>query len=109
MDSPEAIIGIAAGIVASVAAIGVVVVRVTCPRVFAAHFGTRVPTTKPRTKPRDSAVLEISQNPMIVYPRPHASALPREVDIESILKIRRLKQEFKAAPLHKWSEKPSSV
>jgi len=101
--SPDAIIAIAAGVVAGVAGLGALVVRVKCPRVFAAHFGTRVPKTpsKDRTKALRPDTLEISQNPMVVYPRPHAAALPREVDIDSVLKIRRLKQEFKADPLRK--------
>ena len=102
--SPEAIIGIAAAVVAGVAGIGVGVFWYSCPRAFAIYFGRKVPKRKtPRAKavPKPD-VLEISQNPLVVYPRKqHAHALPYEVDIDAVNKIRRLKQEFKAPPLRK--------
>ena len=100
--SPDAIIGIAAGVVAGVAGLGVGVFWYACPRSFAIYFGRPRPPPAPRPKlTLKPDVLQISQNPLVVYPRPHAAALPREVDIDSVLKIRRLKQEFKAAPLRK--------
>lgn len=101
--SPEAILGIAAGVVAGVAGLGVGVFWYACPRACAIYFGRKVPKLKPRPKaaPR-SDVLELSQNPLVVYPRkPHAHALPWEVDIDAVNKIQRLKREFKATPLRK--------
>lgn len=101
--SPEAIIGIAAGVVAGVAGIGVGVFWYACPRACAIYFGRKVPKLKPRPKAvLKPDVLEISQNPLVVYPRkPHAHALPFEVDVDAVNKIRRLKQEFKAPPVRK--------
>lgn len=99
--APEAILGIAAGCVAGVVGLGVLIVWFTCPRVFAATFGTRVP--KPVFKRREKAIrsdtLEISQNPMVVFPKPRAHALPLSVDIDSVLAVQRLKREFKSVPI----------
>ena len=96
--SPEAILGIAAGCVAGLVGLGALAVRIACPRVFAAHFGTRVPKPKRPVKLVVPTLdtIEISQNPIVL--RAHTRALPREVDLDSFLKVQRLKQEFKAAP-----------
>ena len=103
--SPEAILGIAAAVVAGATGLGLLAVRLACPRMYAATCGTRVPA--PKFKPREKAVrpdtLEISHNPMVVvsFPNPRAHALPWEVDVDSVNKIRRLKQEFKPSLHHK--------
>ena len=97
--SPEAILGIAAGCVAGLVGVGVVIVRFACPRVFAAHFGTRAPKVKrpPKTVIAKSETMEVSLNPIVL--RSHTRALPREVDLDSFLKVQRLKREFKPAAL----------
>lgn len=99
--SPEAILGIAAACVAGLVGLGALVVRFACPRVFAAHFG--LPAPKVRRQTAKVPVLPVvSHNPMLVVTtqnpiamRTKSRALPREVDIDSFLKVQRLKREFK--------------
>lgn len=100
--SPEAILGIAAACVAGLVGVGALVVRFACPRVFAAHFGVRAPKTKRQSVKVPTAPV-VTHNPMLIVPvqnpialRTQARALPREVDIDSHLKVQRLKQQFKA-------------
>lgn len=98
--SPEAILGIAAACVAGLVGLGALTVRFACPRVFAAHFGIRAPKTTHCGKTvvlKDDTVIQISQNPIVL--RAHTRALPHEVDLDSFLKVQRLKREFKPATL----------
>lgn len=102
--SQEAILGIAAACVAGLVGLGALVVRCACPRVFAAHFGLRAPKTRRQTA-KVPVLPTVSHNPMLVVTtqnpvalRTQARALPREVDIDSHLKVQRLKREFKASP-----------
>jgi hypothetical protein len=100
--SPEAILGIAAGVVGGVFGIGVLAMRFACPRMFAAQCGLRQSKSKRfglRVVPK-SDTLEISQNPILILAeKRHAHALPYEVDLDSVLAVRRLKREFKVSPV----------
>ena len=104
--SQEAILGIALGCVAGLVGLGALVVRCACPRVFAAHFGLSAPKVRRQTV-KVPVLPTVSHNPMLVVTthnpvaiRTQARALPREVDIDSYLKVQRLKREFKPSPGH---------